>query len=233
MYNYPTNGANDNRGGMGQLVQATQSLPAMPDLYSPLGGGYGPSVPSGSELLGLKLLEIWRILNKRKWLILSIVAACVALNAIRTLMQTPIYTATVRLQIDPVSNLVSRDNDNDEDGSNFMATQEVVLRSHLMAERVAATLKLSDDANFFRPRSASVLSTVKGIFSRAPSPGDEGPAARQREAADIVAGNMTTTGLGDTRLIDISYSDSDPGRAQRIANAYADAFVATTIDKRF
>ena len=39
--------------------------------------------------------------------------------------------------------------------------------------------------------------------------------------------------LPDTRLIDISYSDPDPGRAQRIANAYADAFVATTIDKRF
>ena len=34
-------------------------------------------------------------------------------------------------------------------------------------------------------------------------------------------------------MIDISYSDPDPGRAQRIANAYADAFVATTIDKRF
>ena len=43
-----------------------------------------------------------------------------------------------------------------------------------MAERVAATLKLGEDANFFRPRSVSVLSAVKGIFSRAPSPGDEG-----------------------------------------------------------
>ena len=39
--------------------------------------------------------------------------------------------------------------------------------------------------------------------------------------------------MRNTRLIDISYSDPDPGRAQRIANAYADAFVATTIDKRF
>src|SRR5262249_46487778 len=27
--------------------------------------------------------------------------------------------------------------------------------------------------------------------------------------------------------------DPDPGRAQRIANAYADAFAATTVDKRF
>ena len=37
----------------------------------------------------------------------------------------------------------------------------------------------------------------------------------------------------DSRLIDVSYSDPDPARAQRVANAYADAFVATNIDKRF
>ena len=105
--------ANPNTGG--QLIPAAQTLPAMLDPYGPL-AGYGGAVANAPELVGLKLFEIWRILNKRKWLILSIVAACLALNAVRTLMQTPIYTATVRLQIDPVSNLVSRDNDQADDG---------------------------------------------------------------------------------------------------------------------
>ena len=36
-----------------------------------------------------------------------------------------------------------------------------------------------------------------------------------------------------SRLVDISYSDSDPQRAQQIANAYADAYIASNIDKRF
>src|SRR6185369_12650541 len=31
----------------------------------------------------------------------------------------------------------------------------------------------------------------------------------------------------------ISYSDPSPVRAQSVANAFADAFVATTVDKRF
>ena len=35
------------------------------------------------------------------------------------------------------------------------------------------------------------------------------------------------------RLVDISYSDPVPARAQRIAAAYADAFVASNLDKRF
>ena len=54
-----------------------------------------------SEPSGLNLLEYWRILYKRKWLILGIAAAFVVLGAVRTLMQTPVYTSTVRLQIDP------------------------------------------------------------------------------------------------------------------------------------
>ncbi len=41
-----------------------------------------------------------RILNKRKWLVLSVIIAFVALGAVDTLMKTPLYTATVRLQID-------------------------------------------------------------------------------------------------------------------------------------
>ena len=36
-----------------------------------------------------------------------------------------------------------------------------------------------------------------------------------------------------SRLVDIGYSDPSPQRAQRIANAYADAFVASNLDKRF
>jgi uncharacterized protein involved in exopolysaccharide biosynthesis len=73
------------------------------------------------------------------------------------------------------------------------------------------------------------------MLSRAPSPGDKraDAVALQSAAAGIVAGNVTTSPVPQTRLIDISYSDPSPGRAQKIANAYADAFVATTVDKRF
>ena len=34
-------------------------------------------------------------------------------------------------------------------------------------------------------------------------------------------------------MVDLSYTDTDPARAQQIANAYADAFIALNIDKRF
>ena len=36
-----------------------------------------------------------------------------------------------------------------------------------------------------------------------------------------------------SRLVDVSYSDTSPERAQRVANGYADAFMAANLDKRF
>ena len=36
-----------------------------------------------------------------------------------------------------------------------------------------------------------------------------------------------------SRLVDVTYSDTSPERAQRVANGYADAFMAANLDKRF
>lgn len=53
------------------------------------------------------------------------------------------------------------------------------------------------------------------------------------DAAGIVLGNVQVSPVPGSRLVDVSYSDTDPARAQRIANAYADAFIASNLDKRF
>ncbi len=45
--------------------------------------------------------------------------------------------------------------------------------------------------------------------------------------------NRTIRPVIGSRLVDISYSDPDPARAQRIAAAYAEAFISSNIDKRF
>ena len=74
-------------------------LPAQRAPYGPL-GDYGSAPADMGDDLAATLLAYWHILNKRKWLILSIALAAVALGTMRTLMMTPLYTATVRLQID-------------------------------------------------------------------------------------------------------------------------------------
>ena len=48
----------------------------------------------------IDLLAYWRILVKRRWLVLSILAGVVALALLATLMATPIYRATTVLQLE-------------------------------------------------------------------------------------------------------------------------------------
>ena len=39
-------------------------------------------------------------------------------------------------------------------------------------------------------------------------------------------GGISVNPIPESRLVDLSYTDSDPTRAQKITNAYADAFIA-------
>ena len=222
MYNDPANGPNDNRNSAGQLIPAAPgAVPATFDPYGPL-GGYRGTTADEPELFGLKLLDYWRILNRRKWLILGITAAFVALSGVRTLMQTPLYTATVRLQIDPnVAKIVESGNvtpvEDGREDSEFMRTQYQVLQSRTMAERVASALKLGTDADFFKPRDFSLIGWVMGMLRGNPSQanGTVDEAALEGAAAGVVLGNRVVSPVAGSRLMDISYSDPDAGASSK------------------
>jgi polysaccharide biosynthesis transport protein len=219
----------------GGLVPRGRGLPATRDAYGPLGpytGGAGEA-PVDS---GVDLLEYWRILNRRKWLIASVTAAFLVLGAVRTLMTTPLYTATVRLQIDRnVAKVVEGGNVTPLEGgdSEFLRTQYALLQSRAMAERVASALNLGEDADLFKPTGFSLLGTLRSLLQSSPTTASSDRAALERGAAGIVLGRRTVQPVAGSRLVDVSYSDPSPLRAQRIAAAYAEAFISSNLDKRF
>jgi Chain length determinant protein len=104
------------------------------------GYGYGSSDDTG---IRTKVFTYWRIIYKRKWLIAAIVTACVAFGALTTLMKTPLYTSSVRLQIDRAGTKVFKGGDvsaasEDDYSGEFMRTQFELLLSGAIAERVAS-----------------------------------------------------------------------------------------------
>jgi succinoglycan biosynthesis transport protein ExoP len=220
-----------------QLVVSARGVPVTRDPYGPPAG----YPTTGAETPGYSyleiLLEIWRIVYKRKWLVVSIAAAFFAVGAVRTLMKIPLYTATVRLQIDAnVAKIVGGDSVMPIEGSdsnNFMRTQYELLKSRNMAERVVSTLALGDDLDFLKPRELSLLGLVTGLFSSSPSDPVLDGSAASGAAVGVVMGNVGIQPVMGSRLVDVSYSDTSPTRAQHIANGYADAFMAANLDKRF
>jgi succinoglycan biosynthesis transport protein ExoP len=218
-----------------QLVPIVEHLPAPRDPYGRL-EPYGGSLGDEAEQSSFNLIEALRILNKRKWLILSITAAFVVLAAVKVLMQVPLYTATVRLQIDDEARVVERGDIRSERNSwEFMQTQYELLEGRTIAERVVSALNLSDDRDFFKPRGVSIVGALTGLLGLAspPNNSERDQSAAKRWAVGIVLGNRKVEPVKDSRLVEVSYTDPDPNRAQRIANAYGDAFIAASIDKRF
>src|SRR5437763_3315085 len=232
----------------GSVVPAAQAVPAARDPYNSAVGsyygpnGYGPGYGPGADApsnFQLDVLEYLRIIVKRRWLILSIVGAALTFAAVTTLMKTPLYTSTVRMQIDPMALSAKVTDPNatvvEDPDANFMRTQYELLRGRTMAERVASALKLGEDPTFLQPREFSTWDFVKGLFRSAQPPSNQSSKKVNYEgwAASVVLGNRSINPVIGSRLVDISYADPDPARAQKIAQGFAEAFVASNIDKRF
>ncbi len=221
----------------GRLIPAAQSVPAVREPYRPLGGYPGSALDTPKEA-GLDLFQYWRILRKRRWLIITTIASFLALGTVASLMQTPLYTATVRLQIDRnVAKIVEQGNVTPLEGSDFefLRTQYELLQSRTMAERVASALKLGNDPDFLKQREFSIVGAVRGILKSAPFPAGAqiDNSILERAAAGAVLANRAVRPVSGSRLVDVTYSDPVASRAQRIAMAYADAFIASNLDKRF
>jgi hypothetical protein len=95
----------------------------------------------------LRIAFRWRIV------IGGIVATCVMLGIIVTLLMTPQYTATTVIEISRESDKVTDFRGVDREASvadqEFYQTQYGLLRSRSLSERVASQLGLVDDAAFF------------------------------------------------------------------------------------
>jgi polysaccharide biosynthesis transport protein len=221
----------ESRSNGQQLVSVSGPAPATSDGYR---GAYPAAIHPETAQFVAKLFEFWWILKRRKWVVLSVLLAVLGIGALAALMTTPLYTATVRLQIDrDVAKVVEGGNVTPLEGgdSEFIKTQYELLMGRTIGERVVSALKLGNDPNFIKARGFSLLGAIRELF--ASSDGEQTSITHENAAIGVVMGNRTIRPVPGSRLVDISYSDPDPTHAQRIATGLADAFINANLDKRF
>ncbi len=220
----------------GRLVPVAKGVPALRDPYRQIAlGDSGMDEAPGD--FGIDLREYLRIANKHKRLIIGVVAAFLVLGLLRTLMQTPLYSSSVRLQIEKSGTKVVQAGEvmQSESGSrDFLRTQYEVLKSRAVAGRAVSALKLGDDADFLKPRGFSILSLLRVMLqSGSPQQDEADKSSLAKSAVNIVLDNRLVKPVSGSRLVDIVYTDPAPARAQRVAMAMADAYISSNIDKRF
>lgn len=200
------------------------------------------------------LAAYWRTLVKHRWIILAAVVGAFALGAIVTLLTLPTYTAQTMLQIDREPEKVVNVNEvtpADNLGEEFFQTQYGLLRSRALAARVADTTGLAQSDAFIeamtaRPRPLAVrvagrlgLSHARPAASPATArpPRGAGPmqdaAERRTEVIDLLRANEGVIPERGSRLVAISFTSPIPQLSARVANAFAENFIASAIDRRF
>ena len=182
------------------------------------------SVPIATQYL--------RIAIRRKWLILVAVAISILIGIIVTLLATPLYTATTRLEISRegarIVNVEDVQPETSSIDNEFYQTQYSLLESETLAERVAQELRLADDANFFAMTGHSDL-----VQDTSRGPGLTGDRdSRTRLAVSILRSNVRVSPIRLSRLVDVSWTGPDPTYSARIANAWATAFIQTNLERR-
>lgn len=219
----------------------------------------GALAPSGQRALALEmfderrggdedeidLLAYWRILVKRKWLVLGVLGTVVALALIATLMMPPVYRATAVLQIDreSVQILQVEGVGNAEAAApDFLTTQYELLKSRALAERVANELAI--DAGTIERLAATGWWQRATSALRPDASGDaDGDAAEGEGEADALAGlqqavgivrsGLTVEPVRNSRLVRVHFDSTLPQFSARVVNAVADGFIANAIERKF
>jgi len=182
----------------------------------------------------MTLQGYWRIAIKRRGLIAGILAVAMALGAVRFLVLAPVYTSAIRLQIDRTSpRILERGTlaPSEAIDHEFLRTQYELLQTRSMAERVVTRLALGDDPGFLAQTDATifagVVAWVQGFFFHASA------TSKEAAAISLLLERRVVRPVPGSRLVDVIVSDGEPVRAQKIAAAYGDAFIASAFDKRF
>jgi capsular exopolysaccharide synthesis family protein len=178
------------------------------------------------EEKGIDVFAILRTVRKR-WMLIAAITLAVALAVtFYTLGQTKIYEAQATMLFDPnpprplgrqVETVVDMGNGNYWNNKEYYETQYELMRSLRLAQVVVEDLGLQNDLAFLQmaPPGGKTV------------PMDPMPTVEQ--AAQILVGRVTVAPVKNSRLAKLSYVDADPVRAQRIATAMAETFVALNL----
>ena len=188
---------------------------------------------SGADL-GSRILNYIGLARKHKYLIIVVVAIFMFGGVIETMLTPKIYSASTTIKIDRSVPTVfkSRAAEAEFYETGFYQTQYELIRSRVLAERVATALDLGQSDFLGHPQP----SLLKRLFRRdsdvAPIPNAIDVKARQAIAAGVVMGGLSVLPVGESSIVRIRYSALDPAWAQRISIAVAEQYEKLILDMR-
>lgn len=153
----------------------------------------------------LNIHDYLRIIKKRRWIIILTSVAVIGSVMVFTNMQTQIFRATTTVKVEPTVNVGVGIDQSGWDMYTAMNTELKIIKSALVAERTAKKL---------------------GIVL------EELPEEKKIAILGSIQSKVSANKVGDTNLINISATSSDPKECARLANATAEVYIEKGEDDR-
>lgn len=174
------------------------------------------------------LAEYWAVVVKRWRMVAVCVAAAIVVAAVKTLLSTPLYKATVVLNVEkdrgnPVD--IGGQQLYDSYNPEFLPTQTRLMRSREIARRATVRLNLAEDPDFVPKASGAAKKVAGAAGAEAPDP--------VMAAAKRVQESVSTTAIRGTNLVELSFVALKPKAAADVANAVAESYIDWTTESRF
>ena len=183
--------------------------PAGPAYPGPYYYGAGYAGPNNS-FIEIDLMQIWQIMRKRWRLGVMVMSVFLACTLLYLFFATRIYEATSSLE------LSSR-------RPRILGQQAAVIEDPASGQQFESTL----NTQLEKFRSPMILPYVLDLYRQAVT-GDGRP---DEEVTKWLEKNVKFSLVRRTRLVEVSFRDSDPGVAMKTANAFAAAAEAMARDE--
>lgn len=189
----------------------------------------------------------------RQWKFIGGVTALILLmGAIYIARQTPLYTASTQLLLDPRKEKAAGQDTILSDAIldlPAIESQMAIIRSSSLLRRVVEKEHLVNDPEFGAGPSgpgADMLASIKAFFTRSSEPAPKadalarpvsstltGAAPEITATVENLKGAVLVARAGQAYVLNVSFTSTDPAKAARLANAVADAYVVDKLDARF
>jgi polysaccharide biosynthesis transport protein len=200
--------------------------PAGPAQFlGPLGSAFYNPMPAEESTIR----EYLRVLLKRKWMVLSVIAGIFTVVAVASLRQTPVYEAVGRIVINKSdSNLITFKDSQpvlDYYDQADLDTEVRILQSDLMALQVIRQLNLDK-----RPEFGGHSDQKQASLLAEPLQADSN---RTSALLGAFRANLHVTLIPNTRIIEIHYNSTDPQLAASAVNTLASTYVEQNFKTKF
>ena len=189
----------------------------------------GPAFYNALPVQESTLREYMRVLIKRKWMVIAVVAGIFIVVAIASLRQTPVYQAVGRIAVNRADpNLITFKDSGpvvDYYDPADLDTEVRILQSDLMALQVIRQLNLDKRPEFGGHSDQKPANLVADPLQT--------DSNRTSALLGSFRGNLHVTLIPNTRIIEIQYSSTDPQLAASAVNTLADTYIKQNFQTKF